>query len=105
MIRYSHSKRGPKGTLNAKQGQVGQEGAPCGLSNECVTDQPTDQQTDTASYRGALAYLKRVEKQRKKEQGRIHGYLSRVRVGRHEIAQPSSWAGAVTQKPPVNADR
>ena len=42
----------------AKQGQVGQEGAPCGLSNECVTDQPTDQQTDTASYRGALLHLK-----------------------------------------------
>ena len=28
-----------------KQGQVGQEGAPCGSSNECVTDQPTNQRT------------------------------------------------------------
>ena len=34
----------------------------------------------------------------KKKQGRIHGYLSRVRVGRgsDEIDQLSSWARAVT---------
>ena len=43
----------------------------------------------------------------KKKQGRIHGYLSRVRVGRgsDEIDQLISWAGAVTQKPPVNAKK
>ena len=41
------------------------------------------------------------------EQGRIHGYLSRVRVGRgsDEIDQPSSWARAVSPKPPVNAEK
>ena len=33
-------------------------GATCGSSNECVTDRPTDRQTDTASYRGALSHLK-----------------------------------------------
>ena len=26
--------------------------------NECVTNQPTDQPTDSASYRGALSHLK-----------------------------------------------
>ena len=30
----------------------------CGLSNECVTDHPTNQTTDTASYRRALSHLK-----------------------------------------------
>ena len=42
-----------------------------------------------------------------KEQGRIHDQLSRVRLGRgsDEIDQPSSWAGAVTSKPPVNAEK
>ena len=74
----------------------------CGSLNECVTDQPTDQQTDTASYRGALSHLKTKKKvqnsktgaanKRKKnrikgsllteKQGRIHGYPSCVRVGR-----------------------
>ena len=41
------------------------------------------------------------------KQGRIHGYPSRVRVGRgsDEIDQPSSWAGAVTPKPPVNTKK
>ena len=36
------------------------------------------------------------------EQGRIHGYPSRVRVGwgSDEINQLGSWAGAVTPKPP-----
>ena len=44
---------------------------------------------------------------RELKQGRIHGYPSRVRVGRgsDEIDQPSSWAGAVTPKPPVNAKK
>ena len=43
----------------------------------------------------------------KKEQGRIHGYPSRVWVGRgsDEIDQPSSWAGAVTPILPVNAEK
>ena len=43
----------------------------------------------------------------KRKQGRIHGYPSRVWVGRgnDEIDQPSSWAGVVTSKPPVNAKR
>ena len=37
----------------------------------------------------------------------IHGYLSRVWVGRgsDEIDQQSSWAGAVMQKSPVNAEK
>ena len=41
------------------------------------------------------------------KQGRIHGYPSCVRVGRgsDEIDQPSSWAGAITSKPPVNAEK
>ena len=41
------------------------------------------------------------------KQGRIHGYPSCVRVGRgsDEIDQPSSWAGAVTQKSPVNTEK
>ena len=41
------------------------------------------------------------------KQGRIHGYPSRVRVGRgsDEIDQLGSWAGAVTPKPPVNAKK
>ena len=41
------------------------------------------------------------------EQGRMHGYLSHVRVdtGGHKIDQPSSWAGAVTQKLPLNAEK
>ena len=37
-----------------KQGQVGQWGAMCGSSNECVSNRPTD----TASYRVALSHLK-----------------------------------------------
>ena len=39
--------------------------------------------------------------------GRIHGYPSRVRVGRgsDEIDQLGSWAGAVTPKPPINAKK
>ena len=38
-------------------------------------------------------------------QGRMHGYPSRVRVGRgsDEIDSLGSWAGAATPKPPVNA--
>ena len=38
---------------------------------------------------------------------KLHGYPSCVRVGRgsDEIDQPSSWAGAVTQKSPVNAEK
>ena len=41
------------------------------------------------------------------KQGRIHGYPSCVQVGRgsDEIDQPSSWAGAVTPKPPVNTKK
>ena len=41
-----------------------------------------------------------------REQGRIHGYPSRVRVGRgsDEIDQLDDWAGAVTPKPLVNAE-
>ena len=47
------------------------------------------------------------KRKKMKKQGRIHGYLSRVQVGREsdEINQPSSWAGAVTPKPPVNAEK
>ena len=33
----------------------------CGPSNICVTDKTTNQPTDTASYRGALAHLKRMK--------------------------------------------
>ena len=42
-----------------------------------------------------------------KTRGRIHGYPSRMRVGRvsDEIGQLDSWAGAVTPKPPVNAEK
>ena len=42
----------------------------------------------------------------KKKQGHIHGYPSRVWVGRgsDEIDQPSSWA-SVTPKPHVNAKK
>ena len=36
----------PAKSREGKQGQVGQRGAPCGSSNECVTDRPTDQPTD-----------------------------------------------------------
>ena len=43
---------------NDKQGQVGQCGATCGSSNECVTNKQTDRPTDTASYRGAWSHLK-----------------------------------------------
>ena len=41
------------------------------------------------------------------KQGRIHGYPSRLRVGRgsNEIDQLGSWAGAVTPKPPVDAEK
>ena len=41
------------------------------------------------------------------KQGRIHGWPSRVRVGRgsDEIDQLGSWAGAVTPKPPVNVEK
>ena len=39
-----------------EQGKVGQKGATFRSLNE--TNQPTDQPTDTASYRGALSYLK-----------------------------------------------
>ena len=44
---------------------------------------------------------------KKWKQGRIHGYPSRVRVdrGNDEFDQPSSWAGAVTPKPPINAKK
>ena len=39
--------------------------------------------------------------------GPIHVHPSRVRVGRgsDEIGQPSSLAGAVTPKPPINAEK
>ena len=40
------------------------------------------------------------------EQGRIHGYQSRVWMGRScdkKQANSSIWAGAVVQKPPVKA--
>ena len=48
-----------------------------------------------------------MKKKRKDEQGRIHGNPSCMRVGRgsEEIDQPSSRAGAVTPKPPVNAEK
>ena len=41
------------------------------------------------------------------KQGCIHGYPSRARVdrGNDEFDQPSSWAGAVTPKPPINAKK
>ena len=32
-------------SLENKQGQVGQKGAPCGSSNKCVTNRKTDRQT------------------------------------------------------------
>ena len=37
----------------------------------------------------------------------LHHDLCYVRVGRgsDEIDQPSSWAGAITSKPPVNAEK
>ena len=39
--------------------------ATCGSSNECDTDQPNNQPTDTASYRGALLHLKSHKKKHK----------------------------------------
>ena len=36
-------------------------GATCRSSNECVTDQPTNRPTDTASYRCALSHLKSIK--------------------------------------------
>ena len=41
------------------------------------------------------------------KQGRIHGYPSRVRVGRgsDEIDQLGSWAGALTPKLLINAEK
>ena len=41
-----------------------------------------------------------------KKQGRIHGYWSRVRVGRgsDENVNQSIWAGAVRQEPPVKLE-
>ena len=41
------------------------------------------------------------------KQGRIHGYPSCVRVGRgsDEKGHLGSWPGAVTSKPPVNAEK
>ena len=41
------------------------------------------------------------------KQGRIHGYPSRLQVGRgsDEIDQLGSWAGAVIPKPPINAKK
>ena len=41
------------------------------------------------------------------KQGRIHGYPSRVRMGRStdEMDQPSSWVGLVTPKPPIHANK
>ena len=41
------------------------------------------------------------------KQGRIHGWPSRVRVGRgsDEIDQQGSLAGAVTPKPPINVKK
>ena len=46
-------------------------------------------------------------KRERKKQGRIHGYPSRVRVGRgsDEIDQLNGWAEAVTPKTPVNAEK
>ena len=40
------------------------------------------------------------------KQGRIHGYQSWVRVGRgnNKMANPSIWAGALKQEPPVRAE-
>ena len=32
-----------------EQGKEGQQGATCGLSNECVTNRPTDQRTQPVS--------------------------------------------------------
>ena len=51
-----------------KQGQVGQQGATCGLSNESVTDRQTHQPTDTASYRGTLSHLKRRKRRKNEEE-------------------------------------
>ena len=40
--------------------------------------------------------------QRYYQQGRIHGYPSRVRVGRgHNLGQWNIWAGAIRPKPPL----
>ena len=61
----------PRKQRSEQQGQVGQYGVTCGLSNDCVTrptDQQTDQPTDTASYRGALSHLKRIHTCRLHEQ-------------------------------------
>ena len=37
-----------------------QVGAPCGSTNFCVIDRPTDQPTDTASNRGTLVHLNNI---------------------------------------------
>ena len=54
--------------------------------------------TGTAFVRPIYIYVK---------QGRIHGFLGHVRVSRgsDERDQSSSWTGAVTQKPPINAEK
>ena len=48
-----------------------------------------------------------LEKPSANKQGQIHGWQSRVRVGRgsDEIDQLGSWAGAVTPKPPINVEK
>ena len=54
-----------------------------------------------------LAKKKTGQNWPKMRQGRIHGYPSRVRVGRgsDEIDQLDDLAEAVTPKPPVNAEK
>ena len=54
---------------------------------------------------GVMIVERKIEK--KSKQGWIHGYPSRLRVGRcsDEIDQPSSWAGAVTLKLPKKVNQ
>ena len=50
---------------------------------------------------------KKKKKRRKKKNKAVYTSRSRVRVGRgsDEIDQLNGWAGAVTPKPPVNAEK
>ena len=50
------------------------------------TDRPTDRQTDTASYRGALSHLKRME--RRWEQSSKNGQKNQREENRAERNQP-----------------
>ena len=57
--------------------------------------------TNLHAERPAAYYAQKI-----KEQGRIHGYLSRVRLdrGSDKSGLQSIWVGAVMQKPPANTE-